>query len=346
MLQRGSESNPSQPQTPKKPNDILSYTIPSSPTVGGIGGAGAGGVAAALMKPSNSITRPRPVTQPPQPTYDLPISPTTPLRRISITSGRSTNSTGSVSQQVHSRDVTSLPEQSSPITTSLISPTKSRSTTPIISDSRPSTPTLSQKQDSVLSVPNVPNTTAITPQSSITTHSAEIVSSDGNKNASQQQPQQQEQQQTSNSIGATASTASAGVEVSDHSLVQLQLQWVNSKNISDVVFVVGNDETEMYALRGLLAMHSTVFKDMFFGDHVVTGTNPVITLADVSSDAWLAVLTFMYTHRFDVTADNVMDALFAAKKYQVMGFEQRCVNWIDQNLSTVNVCQLLEQVYL
>ena len=54
----------------------------------------------------------------------------------------------------------------------------------------------------------------------------------------------------------------------------------------------------------------------------------------------------MYCDEIDLTPDNVLDTLYAAKKYLVLHLARSCVEYLERSLSARNACVLLSQSHL
>eukprot|EP00698_Gefionella_okellyi_P011786 TRINITY_DN312_c3_g1_i1.p1 TRINITY_DN312_c3_g1~~TRINITY_DN312_c3_g1_i1.p1 ORF type:complete len:338 (-),score=82.27 TRINITY_DN312_c3_g1_i1:48-1061(-) len=163
-------------------------------------------------------------------------------------------------------------------------------------------------------------------------------------------------------------TAMSNTQPSDHNTVQLLSTHINHPQLCDVIFRCATTTTlsahhqttasapdlptkDLYALRGLLAMRSPVFRDMFFPQSLSANTlvppererMPVVVLSDITADAFWSVLAYVYTGRLQIGAELVMDAVFAANKFQIHGLADECTQWVQRHLSTDNCCLLLDE---
>ncbi len=55
---------------------------------------------------------------------------------------------------------------------------------------------------------------------------------------------------------------------------------------------------------------------------------------------------FLYTDELNLTADNVMEMLYASKKYLITNLKHKCIMYLDTNLNAQNACMLLYQSQL
>ena len=98
----------------------------------------------------------------------------------------------------------------------------------------------------------------------------------------------------------------------------------------------------------VLATGSTVFYAMFYGGlamDIENGSSPdnAIDVPDVEPTAFLTMLKYLYCDDIDLTPDNVLPTLYAAKKYIVPYLAQECVRFLESSLSARNACLLLSQ---
>ncbi|KAJ6647119.1 BTB/POZ domain-containing protein 6-A [Pseudolycoriella hygida] len=115
-----------------------------------------------------------------------------------------------------------------------------------------------------------------------------------------------------------------------------------SKRFSDVTFVV--DDAEIPAHRLILAVRSSVFEAMLYGDFWETGSQR-ITIADMGITAFREMLRYMYTNNLNITDDIVIELLLAAHKYDLRHLEERCSQYMQQKMNETNVCSFLNVLY-
>ncbi len=56
--------------------------------------------------------------------------------------------------------------------------------------------------------------------------------------------------------------------------------------------------------------------------------------------------SYMYSGLSDITADNVIPTLYAAKKYSVDGLANKCIAFVENHLDPENACAVMEQVQI
>ncbi|XP_038074219.1 BTB/POZ domain-containing protein 6-like [Patiria miniata] len=120
----------------------------------------------------------------------------------------------------------------------------------------------------------------------------------------------------------------------------------NNDLMSDVKFLVGpkSGAQRVPAHKYILASGSSVFFAMFYGDLAENQTE--IVIPDVEPQAFLTLLKYLYCDEVDLTPDNVLTTLYAAKKYIVPHLAQACVSFLERSLSARNACVLLSQSHL
>ena len=111
--------------------------------------------------------------------------------------------------------------------------------------------------------------------------------------------------------------------------------------LTDVKFIIGQDEKEFNANRLILAAASDVFKAMFYGNMKESEPNSTVTIPDVSSHAFGAMLDFVYFNDPKLNADNIVSVSRVADKYQITPLIQYCQRCLPLYLTKSNFCALL-----
>eukprot|EP01084_Bolivina_argentea_P190138 326837_1 len=116
-------------------------------------------------------------------------------------------------------------------------------------------------------------------------------------------------------------------------------QFCSSSELSDVTFVVGKgkNKAEFPAIRLWFAMHSRYFKKLF------TDSEPVdrIEETDVTALAFEYIYKYFYLQQPSLTADNVVDVLYAANKYELETVVAECDAFIDGTVKENNIVNIL-----
>ena len=153
------------------------------------------------------------------------------------------------------------------------------------------------------------------------------------------------------------SSASPDLTASFNALVTLDPNWqvsrttlrernrvmCNNTLMADIYFMVG--QRKIPAHKYVLATGSTVFFAMFYGGYTETNAE-TIEVPDVDPDAFLTMLKYLYCDEIDLTPDNVLATLYAAKKYLIPALANACVKFLETSLSAKNACLLLSQARL
>eukprot|EP00462_Mataza_sp_D1_P024806 CAMPEP_0175126378 /NCGR_PEP_ID=MMETSP0087-20121206/3816_1 /TAXON_ID=136419 /ORGANISM="Unknown Unknown, Strain D1" /LENGTH=605 /DNA_ID=CAMNT_0016408275 /DNA_START=42 /DNA_END=1859 /DNA_ORIENTATION=+ len=108
----------------------------------------------------------------------------------------------------------------------------------------------------------------------------------------------------------------------------------------DATFLVGTQKMKSHKL--ILASRSPVFAAMFFSDFVEATSPDIIEIKDVSPLGFSTLLTFIYTDRVSLKSENLLEVLFAAKKYQLDGLIKACMTNLRDDLTTSNCCSFLK----
>jgi BTB/POZ domain-containing protein 3/6 len=82
---------------------------------------------------------------------------------------------------------------------------------------------------------------------------------------------------------------------------------------------------------------------MFYGG-LAEDTREVIDVPDVEPDAFLTMLKYLYCDDIALDGDNVLAALYCAKRYIVPHLAQECIRFLEASLTAKNACVLLSQV--
>eukprot|EP01083_Nonionella_stella_P190952 707115_1 len=112
-----------------------------------------------------------------------------------------------------------------------------------------------------------------------------------------------------------------------------------NKDLSDVTFEVGEEQTELVAHRLVLAARSPVFKAMFFGGMRESQLSETVVIDDVSPAAFEFILRYIYTGNVKDPSDtDLVSIIYAAEKYQMADIVQKCEQRLQKILETYSVC--------
>lgn len=115
-----------------------------------------------------------------------------------------------------------------------------------------------------------------------------------------------------------------------HDLIQL----LESGNLSDVTFIVENEEIRAHKL--VLSTRNSVFSSMFECDKAEK-KNGRVTIIDIEPEVFKLLLRFIYSGRIsDVDTDNLLKLMVAGDKYSIKSLVSLCERRIADNYLDVN----------
>lgn len=122
---------------------------------------------------------------------------------------------------------------------------------------------------------------------------------------------------------------------------------INSAELSDIQFVVGEEREKIWAHKVILAGRCEVFRAMFADSKQAAGVrtkgkeSTMLVLPDVRPTVFLTVLEHIYTNSCKLSHTIVVDVLASAIEYGLDGLVKCCVEFIsDPNVDTV--CEAIQ----
>jgi hypothetical protein len=115
----------------------------------------------------------------------------------------------------------------------------------------------------------------------------------------------------------------------------------NNSDMSDISFTCEGSDKTFYAHKYVLGTGSAVFHAMFYGGLAVKDS--IVHLSDAGEESLEQFLRFLYTEECTLTADNVVAIIYLAKKYIIPSLNEKCVNFLLENLNSENVLDVLMQ---
>jgi len=114
--------------------------------------------------------------------------------------------------------------------------------------------------------------------------------------------------------------------------------------VHDAHFLVGPQQVKMSATRAQLAIRSPYFRSMFFGSTKMQESQPnaVIKLEELDPEAFRNVLQYCYTESADLSEDNVVATLDAAKYFQLDILAELCDTWLQEHLNE-DTCLIIRE---
>ncbi|KAI6211670.1 BTB domain-containing protein [Aphelenchoides besseyi] len=122
-------------------------------------------------------------------------------------------------------------------------------------------------------------------------------------------------------------------------------QTLETGRYSDVIFIVGSERKSIPAHKYILSIGSEVFAAMFHNPHFQQTRQSVqeIEIPDIESQIFSIVLEYFYKDKMQLSSDNVMAILYAARKYAIQPLESACIDYLKLNLNSTNAFLILSQ---
>eukprot|EP01052_Picozoa_sp_SAG31_P033282 SAG31_NODE_3739_length_3932_cov_3.343245_4_plen_245_part_00 len=92
-------------------------------------------------------------------------------------------------------------------------------------------------------------------------------------------------------------------------------------DICDVTFVVGRMRQRLPALRGILAVRSSFFRDLLYGDH---RNDKIINLPDCPAEPFRRLLEYGHTGSTQLDAKHVIDLMMLADQFELPELKEMC----------------------
>lgn len=120
--------------------------------------------------------------------------------------------------------------------------------------------------------------------------------------------------------------------------------WIN-KIGCDVTFLVGAEKEKVQAHKYILTSRSSVFYTMFEGS-IPADPNKPIHVPDIEPDIFEQLCLYMYTETIQVTTENVLALLHAAKIYMVQALIDKCLHRLKCKMQAHNLCMIMEAAHV
>ena len=118
---------------------------------------------------------------------------------------------------------------------------------------------------------------------------------------------------------------------------------LNNDHLSDVKFVATNSNGEskqvIPAHKFILAIGSPVFEAMFYGE--LAETKETIELPDCDYESLLELFRYIYSDEVNLSGSNVMAVLYLAKKYIVPSLADKCMDYLNEKINSLNAFSIL-----
>ncbi|KAF6036692.1 BTBD19 [Bugula neritina] len=119
---------------------------------------------------------------------------------------------------------------------------------------------------------------------------------------------------------------------------------INSKDMSDIKFLIGPNRKAIYGHRILLSARCDVFRAMFLDQASQQNADKEVpfVLSDITPDIFLAVLEFIYTNCVTLNSKNAIDILGSAIEFGLDELRKLCSQYLVDNLGINNACDVMQ----
>ena len=128
---------------------------------------------------------------------------------------------------------------------------------------------------------------------------------------------------------------------SKKTVLQRNAYMFDNELMSDVSFTCGESRRIFHAHKYVLATSSAVFFAMFYGE--ISPKEFPIPIEDADEESFKEFLRFLYTDDCKITAENVIEVLYLAKKYLISSLAEKCCEILEANIKPENAFVVLEQ---
>ncbi|XP_033735166.1 BTB/POZ domain-containing protein 6-like [Pecten maximus] len=131
----------------------------------------------------------------------------------------------------------------------------------------------------------------------------------------------------------------------DLSLLESMDYMLTNEVDCDISFKLGKAGSDVVpAHKFVLASRSSVFRAMLYGP--LAEKSCTVDIPDVESGIFKCFLRYVYTDNCAITSDNVTALMYTAHKYNVRRLVKECGQFMMDNMSTANVCTIMENANL
>lgn len=111
----------------------------------------------------------------------------------------------------------------------------------------------------------------------------------------------------------------------------------------DVTFLVGENKDRISSHKIILLSRSPVFYAMLDGPLAEKGE---ITIPDISKETFTKFLRYLYTDDIQLTVDTAIQMMSVARKYCVDRLVNKCVTFLNENMTADNVHGVYEHAHI
>lgn len=114
---------------------------------------------------------------------------------------------------------------------------------------------------------------------------------------------------------------------------------INNPQFSDVTFLVGKGQQQVFAHRCLLSSRCQTFHSMLSQPHE---TQDPLILSHVQPEVFLAIIEYLYTNSVTLNSLIALDVLTSSMEYGLDDLRKLCIEFIKNTLSVDQVCEAFQ----
>ncbi|XP_015277459.1 PREDICTED: BTB/POZ domain-containing protein 19 [Gekko japonicus] len=114
---------------------------------------------------------------------------------------------------------------------------------------------------------------------------------------------------------------------------------INNPQFSDVTFLVGGEQQEVFAHRCLLSCRCQAFHAMLSQPQE---TQAPLLLSHVQPEVFLAVIEYLYTNSVTLNNGIALEVLTSSMEYGLNDLRKLCVEFIKDSLTVEQACEALQ----
>eukprot|EP01084_Bolivina_argentea_P089511 161510_1 len=125
---------------------------------------------------------------------------------------------------------------------------------------------------------------------------------------------------------------------------KILLNALNTHELADVTFIIGEQETEYNINRIFLSLISPVFKAMLYGKMKESELDSDVIIKDMKPEIFECIISFAYCNDPKITNKNVLLLLQACDKYQIQTLSEICHQQFRSYLNKQTFCTYFHDV--
>ncbi|KAJ3432055.1 btb/poz domain-containing [Anaeramoeba flamelloides] len=122
-------------------------------------------------------------------------------------------------------------------------------------------------------------------------------------------------------------------------------QLYNNDEMCNVEFIIGKNQDMVKGHKLIFAVTSPFWKNIFFGPNWKQSETQIskVTITDIELETFQIIKKSIYLQDFTITNNFCFSILYVAKKFQLMGLQTQCINYIKDQLSCKNCFRYLQK---